>query len=317
MPVGRARRTNRALLVVTLALLQSPGSLAADRESPDDRWWHLLVPKAFQANPRLELTAITEFTEAGRQRPDVSPATPALYEAHALGFRNQGDAIQTTPLSRADIETVLVRSLARNGFIRATEFQQPELAIIYLWGAHNRYDPEVSPVSTDVLVRSVLDRAALVGGTKFAAELARAYRRTELLAAASPKRLETLSGELQGAPVGIALGMMQMNGLMNPVRLFAMRDAKTQRLLDQAADDCYFVVASVYDYSSVARNEPQLLWRTRLTVSARGVSQEQSLPHLIASGAPYFGREMEEAVTMKTRPVRPGDVEIGTAIVIP
>ena len=46
------------------------------------------------------------------------------------------------------------------------------------------------------------------------------------------------------------------------------------------------------------------LWRTRMTVAAQGVSQEQTLPTLIATAAPYFGKDMTEPETLSKRTVR-------------
>ncbi|MEO5959096.1 MAG: hypothetical protein ABIZ49_03085, partial [Opitutaceae bacterium] len=59
-----------------------------------------------------------------------------------------------------------------------------------------------------------------------------------------------------------------------------------------------------------------LLWRTRMTVAAQGVSQEQTLPTLVLSAAPYFGREMSSAEILSKRTIREGNVEIGTPTVV-
>ena len=116
--------------------------------------------------------------------------------------------------------------------------------------------------------------------------------------------------------LGAAQAVAQMSSLMDPVRLFKQRSVKNEFLMDQATDSCYFVVASAYDYSSVATHVKLLLWRTRMTVNSRGVSQPQSLPTLIVSAAPYFGRPMENAETLIRRVLRDARVEIGTPTVI-
>jgi hypothetical protein len=87
--------------------------------------------------------------------------------------------------------------------------------------------------------------------------------------------------------------------------------------MDLAAQDCYYVVASAYDRGSVAADQRQLLWRTRLTVAADGVAQRQSLPVLIAAAAPFFGRETPEPEIIRKRSLRRGNVEIGTPTVVP
>jgi len=100
------------------------------------------------------------------------------------------------------------------------------------------------------------------------------------------------------------------------VRLFKQKSAKNEFLLDQASDDCYYVVASAFAYSSVATKTKQLLWRTRMTANAGGVSQSQSLPTLIASAAPYFCKDMSESATLIKRAVPDGKVEIGMPTVV-
>jgi hypothetical protein len=53
-----------------------------------------------------------------------------------------------------------------------------------------------------------------------------------------------------------------------------------------------------------------------MTVAAQGVSQDQTLPTLITSAAPFFGKEMSEPAILTKRAVREGQVEIGTATVV-
>jgi hypothetical protein len=52
-----------------------------------------------------------------------------------------------------------------------------------------------------------------------------------------------------------------------------------------------------------------------MTVNSRGVSQIQSLPTLIASAAPYFGRDMAEPEILSRR-ANEGQITIGTPTVI-
>jgi len=85
--------------------------------------------------------------------------------------------------------------------------------------------------------------------------------------------------------------------------------------VDQLNDDLYFAVASAFDYDALAHGKRVLLWRTRMTVSAAGVALDQSLPAVIATAGPYFGREMTEPSTVVRR-VKEGRVEIGPAAVV-
>ena len=116
-----------------------------------------------------------------------------------------------------------------------------------------------------------------------------------------------------GGEPPIPAGVLQF---ANPVNLFKLRAPKNENLLTQAANDVYYVVASAYDYRTVAGKDKVLLWRTRMTVASTGLSQLQSLPELVRSAGPYFGKEMTEPELMNRHSVREGTVQVGTATVV-
>jgi hypothetical protein len=53
-----------------------------------------------------------------------------------------------------------------------------------------------------------------------------------------------------------------------------------------------------------------------MTVGAAGVSQQQSLPTLLISAAPFFGKETPEPQILTRRTLREGSVELGTPTVV-
>jgi len=326
-----------ALCCVSLARAESISQKQNDAASADagseSSWNFSLIPKIFQANPFLDMTVITEMTDAGKKRPLASPAAPVYYAVHAVGYRAIGDAIPEKTLSAAEVGVLLRRALATNGYLPATPEHPPQLLIVYFWGVHNLFDQDNLALSDEQWTNNILERAALVGGEKFAAELATAIERSDAASASISTHLTSVPAGGASSPVvdtgaapsfevnsmsnlGAAQAVAQMNAMMNPVRLFKQRSVKNEFLVDQASDSCYFVVASAYDYSSVATHVKLLLWRTRMTVNSRGVSQPQSLPTLVVSAAPYFGRPMENAETLVRRVLRDARVEIGTPTVI-
>ncbi len=104
--------------------------------------------------------------------------------------------------------------------------------------------------------------------------------------------------------------------MMNPVEQFKKRTTKNEALVTQSASDIYYVVASAYDHAAMADKRRVLLWRTRMTVAAAGVSPQQTLPTLVQTAAPYFGRPMAEPEMIYKRALKDGQVEIGPATVI-
>ena len=306
--------TRRLRSAAAIAFAIAVPALAGAADQPAKSGWNFeLVPKAFQRDPRMEMTVITELTAEGKKRPPVSRRAPAYYVAHSGGYHAVGERPGQVAFSAADIERILKSALGQSGFGPATPEHPPSLFITYTWGSHmypdivTDGDGNIISPSQEALLQNVLDRAALAGGDRFASELKNALALRVANTMTTPAPTDGMSA---------ANALAEMNRAMDPVKLFVEKSPKNEFLVSQAADDCYFVVASAYDYDSVATNHRQLLWRTRMTVNARAISQAQSLPTLIAVAAPYFGREMTEAEVLLKRAVDTGHVEVGEPKVI-
>jgi hypothetical protein len=316
MNLSRRWIASLSLVSATLALAETP-PVKSPSDAPS-HWNFEFLPRAFQKNPPLDMTVITEVTDLGKKLPPVSPQAPAYYTAYSSGYHSTGDNSPGKALPASEVEGVLQHALATSGYLPATAQHPATLAVFYFWGAHTVYDQDNPALSDEQWTKNILERAALAGGEKFAAELDRAIQQSDALSAANSSRLgggSSDDGDSTGN-LGAAAAVAQMNAVMNPVRLLAQRSAKNQFLVDQASADCYYVVASAYDYSSVAAHVKKLLWRTRMTVNATGVSQLQSMPALIAAAGPYFGRDMAESEVMTKRATREGQVEVGTPTVV-
>ncbi len=292
--------------------LPTPPGLAPKKAEKQSDWVFSILPKSLQKNPRLELTVISEMTEAGKKRPPVTPDAPAYIELFSGGYRQLGDrAGNAKTVPPADLERLLKRSLHENGFLPAQPpAQPPSILVIYTWGTHNLLvepDPENPSLSASAVAANLLDRASLVGGAKFAAKLLELFQRADDLTTAAGGTV---------APGGEAVIGPDQLAFMNPVEMFKRADPKNEFMVDQTAADVYYVVASAYDYQSAATNRKILLWRTRMTVASSGISQEQSLPTLVLSAGPYFGRDMPDPEIIYKRTMREGTVELGTPTVI-
>ncbi len=290
----------------------------AKPEPKKSEWVFSLLPKSLQKNPQIDLTVITEMTEAGKKLPPVSSSAPAYFISQSGGFKQLGHAPgNEKSLAPEQVEKLLTRALAPNGYYPAEPAKkEPTLAIIYVWGSHNLLvegDADNPSLSGEMVARNLLDRAALVGGEKFAKQMLELFQQADSMALSAPAPRADPSGVMPTMqPI---LGPEQM-AFMNPVNQFKRANAKNEFLVEQAAEDVYYVVASAYDYQSLLKKQRVLLWRTRMTVAAQGVSQEQTLPTLIATAAPYFGKDMTEPEILTRRPVKDGNVEIGTPTVV-
>lgn len=307
----------RSLLAVAsvLATMEAQTNPPAPTEpaAPKKSGWNLqLVPKAFQQNPDLDITVISELSEAGKQRPVVSTEAPVYYLFQSGGYQARGEPLNQKPFPESDVKKILQRALAASGYFPATTEHPPSIVVVYTWGAHNVISAE-NAISETQVIRNVLDRAAVAGGDQFAAELAQAFRDSNAIAEASA---HTLGSGVEGtADLGAAASMAQINALRDPVKVFKNRSPKNDFLVNQASSNCYYLIASAFDYESLASSRRLLLWRTRMTVNADGVSQLEAIPMMITVSTPYLGRDMTESEIIRKPAVLKGKVEIGTPTV--
>jgi hypothetical protein len=296
----------------------APAAPAPAKKPAKSEWVFSLLPKSFQKNPQIDLTVITEMTEIGKKQPPASSAAPVYYIAQSSGYHQMGETISGEhSLKPEDVERLLKRALTPNGFLPASPpAHPPTLAIFYTWGSHNLLvegDPDNPTLSGNQIARNLLDRAALVGGVKFSEQMLKLFQEASDMAELNRTPPPDPSGAI--SPISPALGAAQMD-FLNPINRFKEADPKNEALFEQFTNDVYYVVASAYDYASLTKKERVLLWRTRMTVAAQGVSQEQTLPTLIVSAAPFFGKDMAEPEILTKRAVPEGQVEIGTATVV-
>jgi hypothetical protein len=285
------------------SVVNSPIAHAADAEITGDsgsEFSFSLVPKAFQRNPRLDMTVFTEMTPAGRLAAPASPDHPVYYVVQAGGYRQfgQGYAGEHQP-PVAVLERVMKKALASKGYLPAADpAHRPTLLVVFNWGSHNRVTPETASISPDAMVRNVMERALLVGGSEFARAVGQEYEQSSFGAINVPSFADASFS------------------FTAPLRRLADGDAKLQYLQYQIHEDVYFVIASAYDYASVAQGHRTLLWRTNMTANTAGVSMRESLPPLIATAAPFFGRETVAPEALSRRINRHPQVDIGQATVV-
>jgi hypothetical protein len=282
------------------------------KEKPRTGWNFSLLPKAFQKDPELDITVITEMTEAGKQRPPATPEKPVYYGSHSAGYQTRGEPLGQKPFPPEDVEKVLRHALSSANYLPESSGHPPSIMVIYTWGAHNVVNENAA---VDEVIRNVLDRAALVGGEKFATDLAKAIKEATVIGEASAPPPPSSGGD-GDMVLSAAAGLAEMSGITDPVRRFKESSPRNSSLFDQATANCYYVIASAYDYASLASPKKLLLWRTRMTVNADGVQQTQAIASMIAAAGPYLGREMLESELITRHSVPKGQVEVGAPTVV-
>ena len=259
----------------------------------ESTWAFSLLPRAFQTHPLLAMSIITEMTDEGRKLAPPTRETPAYYYVHSAGFHAEGPgAAELGKVPEDQLQSHVQAALAAGGYLPGSKEHAPSLFLVFIWGVHaklDQFDVETGEGGfPDVHHHNLLSRATLVGGAAFAKELAKVLQEQDTTGA-------------QAATV------------FDPVYRFTLRDDLTRNLMEQILDDCYYVVISAYDATSAARGERKLLWRTKMSTPAQGVSLVETTPALIDRGADFFGRDMKQASIVAKRISREhgGQVELG------
>ena len=300
MKTLRLRLALPALFVVGLVNGPVAHAAAGSKSDSDNTFSFSLLPKAFQSKPQMDMTVFTSVTDAGRLVAPASPDHPVYYVVYPGGFREFGGTYAGVhPPPMADLERVMKKALASQGYLPATDAtHRPSVLVVFTWGMHSRLDPNTEVISPQAMVQNMLERAALIGGFGFAHRVGQAYEERAL-------------SQLSGPTIADA-----SFNLIDPVHRLTEETAKSEYLMDQISDDIYFVVASAYDYASVAQGKRTLLWRTNMTVNTAGLNMKETLPPLIATAAPFFGRETDGPEALQRRINRKGTVDIGQATVV-
>lgn len=299
-PAASHMKTLPALVIIWCLHAAAPALAADDEDKPVAGFQFELLPRSFQKRPLVDVHVITEMTPAGRQQPAPTAAQPVYYLTRPAGqlALGLGATSDEKPADVAKLEEMMKASLAVSHYLPAKEKQQPNIVIIYSWGSHSaplgQGDLGVDEAGTadtgearETMTRELLERAKLVGGEKFTQEL-----------------IQALNEEATRRRSGASFGMM------NPMEQFRNRNAKTMAMLEDIGGSIYFVVASAYDAASIATNKRVLLWRTKMATRASGVNLLESMPSLIVTAGPYFGKEMAESESVRRRLNRGGSVEL-------
>jgi hypothetical protein len=283
--------------VAALSATETQASAQSGQLAPLAKWeWGdaTLIPRAFQSNPNIEVMIVTELTAAGRKEPVASSARPVYYAGEDGGMTSLGDIIGGDKAPKpADLANLMTRSLRAGGFIPAGAGHPPTIYVYYRWGSFNKLSDAdrgagqiVTPGATNVSgpmddqqMRDLLQRAALVGGTRFAVEWNYA--------------LET--------------------GTFNT---WENRSARNEFLVETASDNLYFIIATACDFDAAVHGKVVVLWQTRISTSSRGVAMNESLPQMAMSAATYIGHETEGPVRLDRPALKDGKVKIGEPVVV-
>jgi hypothetical protein len=258
-----------------------------------------LAPRSAQADPLLDITVMTDVTDAGKKLPKVTKDHPVFYLAHSEGFKELGEGVPTgETLGEEDMGRFLRTSLADAGYREAgPATPAPSQVILYSWGLYSKqidYGQGITALDT----KEMFERASIIGGDEFARKLLKMLQWKSVAGASTTgKRNKT-------------------SNIADPMYTYQLEGGRNHELMLEMADnDIYYVIASAYDYAAFRQHQPVLLWRTRMAILAEGVTQPQVLPTMVLGASPYFGKQTRGDPTILTRHAV-GQVEVGPVQVV-
>jgi len=227
---------------------------------------------------RLFEDVVAEQTDPATAPAPPTALTPTYYLEHAGGFVEIGmDPVAgDTPPPPAVVLDEVHQALTAQHYLPAVPGHGASLVLIYSWGVMREQD---------------------FPGRELAGQRAR------LMLVAPKKQAADVFQDV--ADNAEAWGFH-----------FPIIDPMKNRLLSMISNDRYFVVISAYDCASVARNHPRLVWRVRMSTWANGSSMADAFPTLLRGGAPFIGRNFDDAQFLSLPKVRTGTVTVGAPRVI-
>jgi TonB family protein len=275
-----SRQTEMILPETPAAPTAAAATRPPEARSPFIAFLYSLLPKAFQKNPTIRMTVITETAGNSGERLAPTPERPTYYTAQTFAVADQGDADAVPP---ALLRGALAQALAQDHYLPAGPGRPPTQMLVFSWGI-------ISEVSRFFDLKDQID------------VLGHRFTRESYLA-----RVKLVGGEGFASQVVAALNQRQINPVgPGPLQVLAERDSLARQLLEQAMADSYFVVASAYDAETAAKGQRRLLWKTKITVNSQDLAMADALAALIRHGGPYFGRPMDQTAILEV-PLQAGD----------
>ena len=87
-------------------------------------------------------------------------------------------------------------------------------------------------------------------------------------------------------------------------------------LINALSEERYFVILMAYDFHTMKKGStPKLLWSTRFSIRAAGISFTNALPVMSKVAANYFGRDLD-GLKVENPTAAEGKVDVGTPTVV-
>ena len=215
-----------------------------------------------------------------------APGRP-IYYVFAKGQVTLGESVAGIKMpSPAAMEEAVVASLATQGFVRTqVGGPVPSLFILATWGDANLADFSYRPE---------------VDANQSAEEQAEQAKFQATLSSTSAASRDRVKAE----------------NLVGTAKMLSLPPAEIDRLAAASNEDRLYISIMALDAEAFRQKKRKLVWRTNMTIDGR-YKLADMVPTMLASAAPFYGRNADAPAFIDDRDRRRFEVEVGTAKVVP
>ncbi len=211
-----------------------------------------LAGAARATGPTARVNVVVDMTEAGRQVAAPTPEHPVFYVPLVIGYREQGAPVAGNRTPPE--ETVLktfAEALAQRGY-RVVGPHTPDPTVLLVF-CWGTWNPVMAPLNEEEATAESPDVAL------------NAHDLSLLIAGNTARKLARIP-----------------DWMMNVER---------DELLSDLKEDHFFALVAALKWTNERPHPRVLLWTAKMSVDARSLAFDETLPALIKAGAPLFGHE--------------------------
>jgi hypothetical protein len=244
-------------------------------------------------------TAGSDYARARDAQGKVLPESYVFAEGRYFsGVTHDGSLERMT---FPQVTRILAPSLAKQSYFPAANVQSADLVIMVHWGVTEVFEDPMKDLHQDDLNNAVSNYNASIAASGTADPSALNMALSDRESAQN----STLSAINRNAT------LLGYSRALAKERKLAMPTTEERTMMEELAEERYFVVLFAYDNHSRQKNKkPRLLWVTRLSVRSPGTNFSEALPALAQVGAGVFGQQHDDLMRVDT-PLRQGKVTLG------
>ncbi len=280
-------------LALTAALSGGPGRLLGDVVNP----------------VAVSSTASAEYTEQKFIPGAPKPESYLFFQGKFYGGTTRDPDLEHAQFN--SIVQILGENMVRQNYFPSKDPKDANLLVVVHWGTTTVYENPNRQDDQERLneLQAKYNAAISAGKHPDPGPL------NQALAMAETEQVEVqhhigINAELLGFRQELARDQQKVSASSSGV------SSEVGDLLTALAEERYFVILMAYDFHSMKKGStPKLLWSTRFSIRAAGITFTSALPAMSKVAANYFGHALD-GLKLENPGAREGKVDIGVPTVV-